>query len=169
MPASDAVQFLKTVSVFKDLAEPHLVALALRLRERRLKKGEVLFREGDKGDELFLIREGAIVVSKPVVGRVEQVLARMGPGEFFGEMSLFDQAPRSATVQADADALLLCLDRESLHQFIEISHRAAAAFFFQMVQVFTTRLRESGNLIAEVTRWGLEATGLDLDTQSEKR
>ncbi len=169
MPQSDAVAFLKTVSVFKDLAEPHLVALALRLRERRLKKGEVLFREGDKGDELFLIREGTIVVSKPVMGRVEQVLARMGPGEFFGEMSLFDQAPRSATVQADADALLLCLDRTSLHQFIEVSPRAAAAFFFQMVQVFSGRLRESGNLIAEVTRWGLEATGLDLDAQSEKR
>ena len=153
MPKSDAVAFLKTVSVFKDLAEPHLVALALRLRERALKKGEVLFREG------------TIVISKPVLGRVEQVLARMGPGDFFGEMSLFDQAPRSATVQAETDALLLCLDRESLQQFIEISPSAAAAFFFQMVQVFTTRLRESGNLVAEVTRWGLEATGLDFESK----
>lgn len=168
MPKADPVAFLKTVSVFKDLAEPHLVALALRLRERALRKGEVLFREGDKGDEMFLIREGTIVVSKPVLGRVEQVLARLGAGEFFGEMSLFDQAPRSATVQADTEALLLCLDRESLQQFIEISPRAAAAFFFQMVQVFTTRLRESGNLVAEVTRWGLEATGLDLDSQSSR-
>src|SRR3990172_2422319 len=125
MPKSDAVAFLKTVSVFKDLAEPHLVALALRLRERALKKGEVLFREGDKGDELYLIRQGTIVISKPVVGCVEQALARIDPGDFFGEMSLFDQAPRSATVQAETNALLLCLDRESLHQFIEISPRAA--------------------------------------------
>ena len=168
MPTSDAVAFLKTVSVFTDLAEPHLVALALRLRERALKKSEVLFREGDKGDEMFLIREGTVVISKPVLGRVEQVLARLGPGDFFGEMTLFDQAPRSATVQAETKVLLLCLDRESLHQFIEISPRAAAAFFFQMVQVFTTRLRESGNLVAEVTRWGLEATGMDLDTQSPR-
>jgi CRP-like cAMP-binding protein len=168
MPQYDAVAFLKTVSVFRDLAEPHLVALALRLRERSLRKGDVLFREGDKGDEMFLVREGTIVISKPVLGRVEQVLARMGPGDFFGEMSLFDQAPRSATIQAETHALLLCLDRESLHQFIEISPRAAAAFFFQMVQVFTARLRESGNLVAEVTRWGLEATGLDLDSQSPR-
>lgn len=165
MSKPDYVPFLRTVSVFKDLAEPHLVALALRLRERALKKGEVLFREGDKGDEMFLIREGTVVVSKPVLGRVEQVLARMGRGEFFGEMSLFDQAPRSATIQAETDTLLLYLDRESLRRFIEISPRAAAAFFFQMVQIFVARLRESGNLVAEVTRWGLEATGLDLDSK----
>jgi len=168
MATSDAVAFLKTVSVFKDLADPHLIALALRLRERALKKGEVLFREGDKGDELYLIREGTVVISKPVVGRVEQVLARMGAGDFFGEMSLFDQAPRSATIQAETDALLLCLDRESLHQLIEVSPRAAAAFFFEMVKVFTTRLRESGNLVAEVTRWGLEATGLDFETKPSR-
>ena len=165
MPKAAAVAFLRTVSVFKDLAEPNLVALALRLRERQLKKGEVLFREGDKGNEMFLIRDGTVVISKPVLGRVEQVLARMGRGEFFGEMSLFDQSPRSATVQAETDTLLLYLDRESLNRFIEISPRAAAAFFFQMVQVFVARLRESGNLVAEVTRWGLEATGLDLDSR----
>ncbi|MGH7262742.1 MAG: cyclic nucleotide-binding domain-containing protein [Candidatus Rokuibacteriota bacterium] len=165
MPKAAAVAFLRTVSVFKDLAEPNLVALAFRLRERQLKKGEVLFREGDKGDEMFLIRDGTVVISKPVLGRVEQVLARMGRGEFFGEMSLFDQSPRSATVQAETDTLLLYLDRESLNRFIEIRPRAAAAFFFQMVQVFVARLRESGNLVAEVTRWGLEATGLDLDSK----
>ncbi len=51
MPNPDHVAFLRTVAVFKDLAEPHLVALALRLLERPLKKGEVLFREGDKEDD----------------------------------------------------------------------------------------------------------------------
>jgi CRP/FNR family cyclic AMP-dependent transcriptional regulator len=161
---ADTVQFLRTVSVFREIAEPHLVALAYRLRERRLKKGELLFREGDPGDEMYLVREGTVVISKPVLGRVEQVLARLGAGDFFGEMSLFDRSPRSATVSAESDVALLCLDREGLHQFIEASPRAAADFFYQMVQVFTARLRESGNLVAEVTRWGLEATGLDLDS-----
>lgn len=165
MATADHVAFLRTVAVFKDLAEPHLAALSLSLRERRLRKGEVLFRQGDQGNEMYLIRGGTIVISKPVIGRVEQVLARIGPGDFFGEMSLFDQAPRSATIQAETDALLLYLDRESLHQFVEISPRAAAAFFFQMVRVFVARLRESGNLVAEVTRWGLEATGLDVDSK----
>jgi CRP/FNR family transcriptional regulator len=159
------ISFLRTVSLFKELAEPHLLSLAPRLRERRLKKGGVLFREGDPGQEMFLIRSGSVIISKPITGRVEQVLARMGPGDFFGEMSLFDRAPRSATVQADADTVLLCLDRDSLQQFVEVSPRAAAAFFGSLVQAFIHRLRESGNLVAEVTRWGLEATGLDVENR----
>ncbi len=165
MTSSSVTSFLRTVSLFKELAEPHLLSLAPRFRERKLKKGEVLFRDGEPGQEMFLIRSGSIIISKPVTGRVEQVLKRMAPGDFFGEMSLFDHAPRSATVQADAEAVLLCLDRESLQQFVEISPRAAAAFFHALVRVFSQRLRESGELVAEVTRWGLEATGMDVESR----
>ncbi|MBI4240794.1 MAG: cyclic nucleotide-binding domain-containing protein [Candidatus Rokubacteria bacterium] len=157
------LDFLRSVSLFKEIAEPHLGTLSRRLRERRLRKGEVLFREGDPGQELFLIREGSVVISKPVMGRVEQVLARLGPGEFFGEMSLFDQSPRSATVQAEMETVLLSLDRDNLHQLIEVSPSTAAALFYQLVRVFIQRLRDTGSLVAEVTRWGLEATGLDIE------
>ena len=67
-----------------------------------MRKGEVLFRAGDAGDELFLIFSGSVVVSKPVTGRVEQVLNRLGQGEVFGEMSVFgDEQKRSATIQAE--------------------------------------------------------------------
>jgi CRP-like cAMP-binding protein len=96
---------------------------------------------------------------------VEQVLARIGPGDFFGEMALFDRSPRSATVQADTDVALLVLDRAALARLTEDSPRAAAAFFQALVHVFIERLRASGDLVAEVTRWGLEATGLDVDAR----
>ena len=114
---------------------------------------------------MFVVRRGTIVVSKAVTGPVEQVLARMGPGEFFGEMSLFARAPRSATIQADpaADVGLLVFDRGSLEALIEANPRAAVSFFQALVAVFIERLRTSTNLIAEVTRWGLEATGLDVE------
>jgi len=147
------------------VAVPELTVLASSLRERSLKKGQVLIREGDVGDEMFLLRRGSMVISKSVTGRVEQVLARIGPGDFFGEMALFDRSPRSATVQSDSDSSLLVLDREGLRQLTEESPRAAAAFFHALVQVFIERLRASGDLVAEVTRWGLEATGLDLDAR----
>ena len=136
------------------------------LRERALKRGQVLFREGDPGEEMFLVRRGSIVISKPVTGRVEQVLARIGPGDFFGEMSLFDRSPRSATVQADSDVdAARARSRGRCARLTEESPRAAAAFFHALVQVFIERLRASGDLVAEVTRWGLEATGLDLDAR----
>ena len=160
---AETLAFLREVRLFKGIAEPELTTLAQTLRERPLKRGQVLVREGEAGEEMFVVLRGSMVISKAVTGRVEQVLARIGPGDFFGEMSLFDRSPRSATVQADADATLLVLDREALRRLTEQSPRAAAAFFQALVQVFIERLRASGDLVAEVTRWGLEATGLDMD------
>jgi len=162
---AQTLAFLREVRLFKNIAEPELGTLAASLRERSLKRGQVLFREGEPGEEMFVVLRGSIVISKPVTGRVEQVLARIGPGDFFGEMSLFDRSPRSATVQADSDVALLALDREAMRRLTEVSPRAAAAFFHALVQVFIERLRASGDLVAEVTRWGLEATGLDMDAR----
>jgi CRP-like cAMP-binding protein len=160
---AQTLAFLREVRLFKDIAEPELATLAATLRERSLKRGQVLFREGEVGEEMFVVLRGSIVISKPVTGRVEQVLARIGPGDFFGEMSLFDRSPRSATVQTDAEATHLVLDREAMRRLTEVNPRAAAAFFYALVTVFIERLRASGDLVAEVTRWGLEATGLDMD------
>ena len=164
MASRPDVAFLRQVPIFKDVDEQVLLALWPSLRERRLRKGEVIFREGDPGDELFVIFSGSVVVSKPVTGRVEQVLNRLGQGEVFGEMSVFgDEQRRSATIQAETDTVLYWLDRANLEELIKENPRAATAFFKQLVQVFIKRLRDSSDLVAEVTRWGLEATGLNVD------
>jgi CRP/FNR family transcriptional regulator, cyclic AMP receptor protein len=163
-PAETAT-FLKTVRLFREFAEPELMAFASRLRERSLRKGQILFREGETGEEMYVVRHGSVLISKAVTGRVDQVLARAPVGDFFGEMSLFDRSPRSATIQAETEATLLTLDRDTLNLLIEVNPRAAAAFFHSLVQVFIERLRASGNLVAEVTRWGLEATGLDVESR----
>jgi CRP/FNR family transcriptional regulator len=127
----------------------------------------VLFREGDPGEEMFFIRSGAILVSKKVSGRVEQILSRLESGAFVGEMSVFgDEAKRTATIQADVETSLLALGRESLNQFIEADPRDAARFFQEMARVLIRRLLQSSQLVAEVTRWGLEATGLDAERRS---
>jgi CRP-like cAMP-binding protein len=164
VPSLPEIGFLRRAVLFKDVEEHVLLALWPSFRERRLRKGDVLFRAGDAGEELFLIKDGSIVVSKPVTGRVEQVLSRLGPGEAFGEMSVFgDERRRSATCQAEIDSLLYSLDRDSLNRFVTGSPLAAAKFFQQMAQVAFKRLRDSSDLVAEVTRWGLEATGLDIE------
>jgi len=155
--------FLRSIILFQDMVDADLEAIRPRLIERRMRRGEVLFREGDPGRELFFIRSGQVVISKHVKGRVDQVLASMGPAEFFGEMSLFDHLPRSATVQAETDTVLLTLDADNLDRLIETNPRAATAFFYRLVQVFIKRMRDSGELVAEITRWGLEATGLDVE------
>lgn len=165
MSSHDVAEFLRDVRLFQAFSDADRAALARALRERTLRKSQVLLREGDGGDEMFLVRKGMILVSKAVTGPVEQVVARMGPGEFFGEMSLFAGTPRSATIQADSgsDVALLVLDRSQLEALIEANPRAAVSFFQALVSVFIERLRTSTNLVAEVTRWGLEATGLDVE------
>ena len=169
MSSHDVAEFLRHVRLFQGFSDADRAALARALRERSLRKGQVVMREGDMGDEMFLVRSGTIVVSKAVTGPVEQVVARMGPGEFFGEMSLFDRdrAPRSATIQADpnTEVMLLVLDRVSLEALTEANPRAAVSFFRALVEVFIDRLRTSTNMVAEVTRWGIEATGLDIETR----
>jgi CRP-like cAMP-binding protein len=166
VPASTAtLAFLRDVRVLEAFSDPDLTAMVDRLRERHLRKRQILFREGDRGEEMFIVRHGTILISKAVTGKVEQVLVRVEPSDFFGEMSLFDGSPRSATAQAETDVELLVLGRDSLQAMTETTPRAAAAFFYAMVQVFMDRLRRSTQQVAEATRWGLEATGLDVEAR----
>lgn len=163
--AAETAAFLSGTRLFSQVDHRDLTALAERLREQTLKKGQVLMRQGEHGEEMFVVRRGSLVISKPVIGNVEQILARAGPGDFFGEMSLFDRSPRSATIQAETESMLLVLDRDNLGRLTHDNPRAAAAFFHALVLIFIERLRASGELVAEVTRWGLEATGLDVEAR----
>ena len=162
--SSDVVAFLTQVSLFKEFNVTDLEDLAARLREQPLMRGQVLFREGEPGEEMFFVRHGSIIISKAVTERAEEVLMRMGPAQFFGEMSLFDQAPRSATVRAESDTLLLALHREDFRRFVAASPRIAAAFFRAYGEAVVERLRGTNNLVAEA-RWGLEATGLEMSVR----
>ena len=162
---SEIAGFLGDIRLFSQVDFAVREAVATRMTERRMKKGQLLFREGENGDEMFIVRLGTMLISKRVTGSVEQVLARVPAGDFFGEMALFDRSPRSATLQAETDVTLFVLDRTNLQNLIDMNPRAAATFFFTLVQVFIERLRASGDLVAEVTRWGLEATGLDVESR----
>lgn len=79
--------------------------------EKQLNTGEVLFKDGDPGDEMYLIKSGKIRISKPA-GDVEKTLAVLKEGDFFGEMSVIDGSPRSATATAIEPAELVIFDRE---------------------------------------------------------
>jgi len=160
---AETASFLARVSLFSGFSRDDIGQLAERMRIRRLRTGQVLFEEGDLGEEMFLVREGRVLISKEVTGRAEEVLAVMEPGDFFGEMNIFAGLRRSATVRAETDAVLLELDHSSLQHLVERSPRAGLIFFTAMVREFSKRLDRTDDLVAEVTRWGLEATGLDED------
>jgi CRP/FNR family transcriptional regulator, cyclic AMP receptor protein len=158
----DVIAFMRDVRLFTDFTPQELTAIASRLRTRTLRKGEILIPEGGRAGDMFIVRRGRIVVSKGVMAGVEHVLERYRRGDFFGEASLFDAAPASVSVQAEIDTELLVLERDSLDHLFDASPRAARSFFETIAQECLERLERTHEVIAEVTRWGLEATGLEL-------
>ncbi len=161
MAATD--EFLRTVRPFARFADADLAPLARRLHARRLRAGHVLLHEGDPGAQMYFVRRGELAIVKEVTGGVEQVLARVGVGEFVGEMSLVDHRPRSATIRAETETDLLVLDRAAVAALIRDNPAAAAVFLRALAEEFIARLRRSNALIAELTCAVLEATGFQVE------
>ena len=159
------VAILRTLEIFRAFSGPEIETLASRMTWRAVQGGQALFREGDVGDEMYFVLSGQLVISKAVAHNVDKVLTRMGPGEFFGEMNLFGGLQRSATVQAEADTELLVLDRDTLTAVVGQNPPAGLAFFSALVREFSQRLSATDDLVTEVTRWGLEASGIELSDE----
>lgn len=117
------------------------------LLTRRFAAGEIIIREGDEGQHVYLIMEGRVKVLKQYQGR-QAVLASLGVGESFGEMSLVEDKPRSATVIAVEKTTLGEIDRE---HFIEMMRHDPESGFLILRTVFE-RLREASALVIELRR-----------------
>jgi CRP-like cAMP-binding protein len=124
MPAA-AAGALASTPLFAGLSQEALEKLVQQLTLVHLGHGEVLFREGDPGDALYVIVEGEVAVLAEGPPRVE--MARLGPGSFIGEVALMTDQPRSATVQAIADAELLRIDRKTLSNVLSTHGEVLAA------------------------------------------
>jgi CRP/FNR family transcriptional regulator, cyclic AMP receptor protein len=105
-------------------------------------KSAVLFREGDEGSEMFVIRGGKIAISK-AAGQFEKVLVTLGPGEFFGEMSILNNKPRTATATVVEDAQLLVIDPKTFEAMIRTSSEIAV----RMIKSLADRLAETDSQI----------------------
>ena len=96
-----------------------LKALAPAGQQRDFRANEVIFSAGDPGDGFYVVEFGRVRISAAVVGDVDRELAAIGPGDFFGEMAVLDEAPRSATARAESDTRTLFLRRQELLNLIE--------------------------------------------------
>ena len=111
---SDKADVLKKVPLFNGLTRHHLDLVAREADEVKADAGSVLTRQGGLGREFLLILDGG--------GRVERegkLIARLGPGDFFGEMSLIDGMPRSATVIAESPTVLLAIEARCFRKLLD--------------------------------------------------
>jgi CRP/FNR family transcriptional regulator len=152
-------EILPKVALLQDLDEAALSTLASFLIPKKFSAGNIVFRELDDSDALYIVEKGSVVVSKHVRDDVDVVLTRFLPGDFFGEMGLFDAAPRSATANVEVDSVLWRLDRKVFHDIFSHHPEVAAKLCYRLVTIFIERLRATNEQTREAVRWGLEATG----------
>lgn len=143
---------LRNMPLFEHLAHDELQALAVRLEERDVAAGEVVFRAGDAGATLFLIQDGAFDIATGD-GAKRTVLASLFAGQFFGELSLLDGSPRSATATATKASRLQALDRDDFLAVLSSKPGAATKILAEMAD----RLRQTNALFyQQVSRDVLE-------------
>ncbi|MDQ3808771.1 MAG: cyclic nucleotide-binding domain-containing protein [Chloroflexota bacterium] len=109
---------LRTMDIFEALPSEELEPIAQLLRERRLREGEVLCRQGEPGDALFIVTGGRIRLATVDPSGNEKVLTYFTDGQFFGEMALLTGAPRSATAIAESDSQVLVLQKHDFDQLL---------------------------------------------------
>ncbi|MDO8136619.1 MAG: cyclic nucleotide-binding domain-containing protein [Candidatus Brocadiales bacterium] len=113
-----------------------------RLLGKVCKDGEIIIKEGSTGREMYVIQSGKVSVSKSI-GPREILLATLGEGEVFGEMSLFDGQPRSATVKALGEARVLAIDHEMFLRKVRSDPSLALSILRQM----GLRIRELDRIV----------------------
>ena len=127
---------LRAIPLFKYLSYKGLVKVMNITDVRRAKALEVVFEEGDRGEEFYLILSGKIVIEKAGVA-----LAELGPGGHFGEMAMVDKSPRSASVHALEDSKLLIIQRAQFYEIMRRDPNVAVKLMWSFIQVLAARLR----------------------------
>jgi signal transduction histidine kinase len=128
----------KANSLFATLKREELEALHRAGQVKSFADGEVVFRAGDPGDGIYLVTEGRVRIAAALGDCGERSLAHVLPGDFFGEMAVLDNEPRSANAIAEGPTSLLFLRREEVLIFLERSPKAAV----NLVKEFSRRMRD---------------------------
>src|SRR5208282_5440222 len=171
MNAEEKLKLLSSQSLWNHVPEDKLSSLAKCLHAETYKPGDVIFEEDSVGDGLYFISSGHIRIRKKMAlsdgNAARKELALLGPGECIGEMTLFEEAPRSAQASAVDDCILLKLERIELSRWLKSNPSMAVDFLTGLVQVLSQRLRHSSDeltLLFDISHWRLGSitTGQDL-------
>jgi CRP-like cAMP-binding protein len=142
-------QRLKKVSAFNGVPEETLEELLELLEKHTIPRGEVIFRKGDPGDAMYVIESGRVQISIHDEAKREVVLKYYGPGQIFGEMSLLDGLPRSATAMAVEPMSVMILPRGVFMNYLKEHPDIAIG----MMRDLSTRLRYTTTYVEKVVDW----------------
>ena len=146
----DTFRCFATNQLFEGIEPDVLEDVRYEMKTLRLKEGEVVFEEGDRGDSLYLVGEGSIKISKTGRGGEQETLGYIQSGNFFGEMALFDGQPRSAKATAASPSLVASVDERTFQHILEL---APSRLHMNFLRCVSQRLRSvNSHFISEVMR-----------------
>jgi len=136
---------LASIDIFRQIHAEGIERLSGICAEESYRVGDVIFKEGQVGDKLYLILEGKVRISREVSGMGEEALAVLGPGAAFGEMSLIDDFPRSADAHVHERCRLLVLTKSALEDLLFLDKDLAYEILWNFVKILSARLRETND------------------------
>lgn len=153
-----SVDLDKKMAVLKEkgLSSKELRLLATFSNEEFYKAGQSIFVEGQKGDKLYILLDGEVRISKFIPGVGEEALAILGKGDFFGEMALIDNAPRSADATAHSDTTVLPIENKLLTDILSRDVESSYQFLYILCKILSRRLRE---INLKIYQWRMMAGG----------
>jgi diguanylate cyclase (GGDEF)-like protein len=154
---SKSTDFLKDIRIFCDLTDEEVQGLRNLLYPRTLNRGEILFKQGDPGGELFVVESGTVSIAVTLNNGKSLEIAEFKKGDFFGEMSIFEQEPRSATCKAKGRSRLLGMKDKEFLQLVASNPASAGKVMSHMLSVTRSRLEDTDGFLSDMVQWGEEA------------
>jgi CRP/FNR family cyclic AMP-dependent transcriptional regulator len=142
------LEFLKKVNLFESLSTVELEKIEKISRMEAFAKDAVIFKEGEPGDRCFVITNGDVRISKFIPNIGEEALAVLKPGDYFGEMALIDNFPRSAHAIANSDVATLAISKTDLDRILIMDRELGYKLLWAFTKTLSKRLRETNEKMA---------------------
>lgn len=147
--APSIIDFLIDLPLFDTLNGTELKIIARHMNYFELEPGEMLFREGDKGDSVCFVVNGALDVYKESAGGGDVVIATIPKRRSIGEMAIIDNTPRSASVRARTDTALVALTQKGFDQILEDHPKIGIAILKGLSRLLSMNLRKTSSRLAD--------------------
>jgi CRP-like cAMP-binding protein len=145
------LEFFKKVDIFSGLDDRALHELSNLFAEKNYKQGDIIFQEESIGNTMMIIFGGEVRVSQTPNPEMEEALVVLKNGDFFGEMAVLEDLPRSATTIAHTDAVILEISREHFWKFIELDNKSGLKIVTKLARIISARLREADKKLKAFT------------------
>jgi len=147
--ATSVIEQITQIPILKALDPQELDIVGKQMKATKLKKGKILFNEGEQGEGLYFIVDGRLDILKRTVSESYVFLNSIDKGRSIGEMAIIDKLPRSATVRAFTDVKLLVLTQEGFESLLEEHPRIGIKILKGIARLLSLNLRKTSGRLAE--------------------